>query len=105
MEDLDYFIKSQKIFQNKKMQLALAVNHVDAGNSNAAGGDGHGGPGAGAQKDIDYYFFYKADEKSNKKAKKQMEKDQSSLSHQDKMLMKNIKILLRDLSDMGMLKA
>jgi len=31
------------------MQLALAVNHVDAGNSNAAGGDGHGGPGAGAQ--------------------------------------------------------
>ena len=34
-----------------------------------------------------------------------MEKDQSSLSHQDKMLMKNIKILLRDLSDMGMLKA
>lgn len=34
-----------------------------------------------------------------------MEKDQSSLAHQDKMLMKNIKILLRDLSDIGMLKA
>ena len=49
MEDLDYFIKSQKIFQNKKMQLALAVNHVDAGNSNGVGSDSHCGPGAGAQ--------------------------------------------------------
>lgn len=29
MEDLDHFIKQSKIFQNKKMQLALAVNHVD----------------------------------------------------------------------------
>ncbi len=40
MEDLDYFIKSQKIFQNKKMQLALAVNHMDVLNGNIPDGNG-----------------------------------------------------------------
>jgi hypothetical protein len=29
MEDLNHFIKANKIFQNKKMQLALAMNHID----------------------------------------------------------------------------
>ena len=70
MEDLNHFIKANKIFQNKKMQLALAQNHIDS-----LTGDGEGGQLSAPEQSVDYYFFYKDNRKSSKAAKKQLEID------------------------------
>ena len=53
------------------MQLALAMNHIDA----MTAGDGEGGPGSAPEQPVDYYFFYKDNRKSSKAAKKQLEID------------------------------
>ena len=62
MEDLDHFIKSGKIFQNKKMQQALAQEHAAA--------EGDEGQALPPEQVVDYFFFYKDSKKSNKAAKK-----------------------------------
>lgn len=98
MEDLDHFIKSNKIFQNKKMQHALAMNHVDGMN------EAENGHVQAPEQIIEYFFFYKDQKKSNKAAKKQLEIDQVGLSLSDKILQKNLKILLNEINDIGMLK-
>lgn len=53
---------------------------------------------------IEYYFFYKDNRKSNKTAKKQLEIDQAGMSTSDKILQKNLKLLLNEITDIGMLR-
>lgn len=70
IEDLNHFIKANKIFHSKKMQLALAMNHVDA-----ISAEGETSSVSPPEQIVDYYFFYKDTKKSSKLAKKQLETD------------------------------
>lgn len=80
--------------------MALATEHV-AGSGTGEGDEGQAQP---PEQVVDYFFFYKDNKKSNKAAKRQLEIDQAGLSLSDKILQKNLKILLNEINDIGMLK-
>ena len=82
------------------MQIALATSHVDP----LAKTDGEPGPVRPPEQVVDYFFFYRDNKKSSKAAKRQLELDQASLTLSDKILQKNLKILLNEINDIGMLK-